>query len=185
MNAWQRVMTKLNRAARVILHDLFGENDFAETVPVRPGSIPLEPVQLGPLQAQLDALAPELARLEARHKQSEDELAIRAVGLAALDAEIDQALMRGDDEQGRALATRRLELARQYRDLSQRCQEQARIAMDARAVLERMRKRLEQARFQLAGLNTREQDAITLENLAEVRRELDKALASLESSRRK
>jgi phage shock protein A len=132
------------------------------------------------IQSQLDALAPELARLEARQKQTEAERAQLAADLAATGAEVDQALLHDDEERARPLALRKLELTEKYEYLTMRCQEQAEIAAQARRVLERMRKRLDEARRQLDDLSAREQDALTLENLVAMRRELDAALANLE-----
>ena len=180
MKAWQPLWLKIRRAARGIFHDLFAEGDPDENTSPTSGNLAAKSIQLGMIQSQLDALAPELARLEARQKQSEAQRAQLAADLAATGAEVDQALLRDDEERARPLALRKLELAEQYEYLTMHCQEQAEIAAQARRVLERMRKRWGEARRQLDDLSAREQDALTLENLAAMRRELDAALANLE-----
>lgn len=185
MKAWQPLWLKISRAARGIFHDLFGEGDPDENTPSASGSLVAKSIQLEPIRLQLDTLAPELARLEARQKQSETGLAQLATELSALDAEADRALLRGDEEQARRLTQRRLELVKQHAELAQHCQEQARVTALARGVFEKMRKRLGEAHRQLAGLSEREQDAQALENLAAVRRELDAALADLEPDEKK
>jgi phage shock protein A len=181
MKAWQ----KISRVARGIFHDLFGEGEPDENTPSAADSLAAQSIQLAPIQAQLDALAPELARLEARQRQSQAGLAQLDADLIALDGEADRALLGGDEEQARRLALRRLEVQQQHAELSQRYQEQARITALARGVFEKMRKRLGEAHRQLAGLSEREQDAQALENLAAVRRELDAALADLKPDEKK
>jgi phage shock protein A len=176
MNAWQRLRMQIAAAARVIFHDLFGEEDPGEAVPAVPS------IQLGAMQAQLDALAPELARFEGRWQQMEDERERLAADLADLDEEIDRALLCGADDLARRLARRKLDLAGQLEDLTRRSREQARIATDARAVVQRLGQRCAETRRQLAGLSASQQDAAALEHIVAVRRELEDALASLETS---
>lgn len=180
MKARHPLWLKISRAARGIFHDLFGEGDPDENT--SSASLAAKSIQLEPIRLQLDALAPELARLEARQQQSQVELAQLAAELTTLDAEADRALLRGDEAHARHLAQRRLELVKQHAELAQHCQEQARVTALARGVFEKMRKRLGEAHRQLAGLSEREQDAQAIENLAAVRRELDAALADLETS---
>jgi phage shock protein A len=185
MKAWQPLWLKISRAARGIFRDLFAEADPDENTAPTSGSLAAKSIQLGLIQSQLDALVPELTRLEARRKQSEAERAQLAADISALDSEVDRALLRGDEAQARRLTQRRLELAKRSENLLQRCQEQALIATQASGVLERMRKRWDAAHRQLDDLSAREQDALTLENLADMRRELDAALANLEPGEEK
>lgn len=181
MKAWQPLWLKISQTARGIFRDLFGEGAPDENIPSTPESLAAKSIQLEPLRLQLDALAPELARLEARQQRSQVELTHLAAELTVLDTEADQALLRGDETQARRLAQRRVELAKEYDELAQRCQEQARVSTLARGVFEKIRKRIDEAQRQLAGLSEREQDAQILENLAALRRELDAALKGNES----
>ena len=185
MNVWYLVRQRIKRAARVILNDLFGEDTSGDSDPIVPGSPPGAAI-LGPIQTYLDALVPGVARLEARQRQAEDERALLLAELNALDTAVDQALLQREDDRARILAIQKLEKSRQYEDLSRHCAEQARIARDARSVMERMQKRSGVLHRQIADLTHREQDARTLEELAALRREIDRMLASLKekSSRR-
>ena len=179
MNTWQLAWQKIRRAARVILHDLFGEDNPCEYDPLVPGSPPSASI-LGPIQTYMDAIAPGVARLEERQRRARDDRALLNAELSTLDDAIDQALLHGEDERARFLALQKLEKSRQFEDLSRRCEEQARIVLDARSVMERMQKRTGEIHRQIVDLSNREQDASTLETLAASRREIDRALASLE-----
>ena len=175
MNAWQLAWQKIRWAARVLMHDLFGEDDRKESEAIFPGGSILQPIQ-----AYLDRLTPEVARLEERQRESQAEQVVVAAELAALENAIDQALLRGEDEQARRMVRDKLQKAKRLADLTQRCQEQAWITADARRVVERIQERADLTNRQIADLSKREQDARTLENLAAARREIDQALAGLE-----
>ncbi len=175
MNAWQLAWQRIRWAARVLLHDLFGENDLKESETMLLGGSILQPIQ-----TYLDGLAPEVARLEERQRVSEAERAVAAAELAALENAIDHALLRGEDEQARRMVREKFQKAKQFEDLTRRWQEQTQITADARQVMERIQERADQTNRQIADLSKRKQDARTLENLAAAHREIDRLLAGLE-----
>jgi hypothetical protein len=179
MSTWLRLWTKVKRAARGVFLDLFGE----DTPRDNPGSQPGDEMQPGleQLQARLDEMVSELARVTASHQRFKVEQRIAAEALADLDAQIDQAVLQGAEEQARSQLHRPRKESECMDDRAASIAEYARVIAGTRASLEKLRGRLDGIRQQQAELRVRARDAAALEKLALDQRELGRDLDSLQT----
>ena len=176
---------------RTFLEDLFNEDLLDEgnsagvqtsrALPVDASSQELLYQTLAQAQSRLDALHVELTNAIARQRRIEQDLKDATAQASRMSESVDEALQDGQEELARSRLQRLLPLQKAIQELEAHGKASAKLVDLLRESIRTQQAQVDQARHKSLQLLEKERSVTVLEELAQVRRDLNRQVSAVQA----